>query len=275
MSLTEFINPTSFIGQALWTLLFLSLLTAPMGCFVVWRKLSYFGATLAHSALLGAILGLLTGIGVLFGVIGFTTLLAIILSFWLQHRLLSSDTILGFIAHLSLAISVIAVSVMDELRIDLVAYLFGDVLSISTGMFYATIVISLCGLLLIALNWRGFVNLAIQTDIARVEGYPTQGLELIFMLILSLTIALGMLSIGVLLIIAMLIIPAATARLFARSLIQMAWFTWGLTVIAIITGLALAYQMDFPAGPTVVVVAGTLFIIANGIQLMRSAIGVR
>ena len=275
MSLTEFINPTSFIGQALWTLLFLSLLTAPMGCFVVWRKLSYFGATLAHSALLGAILGLLTGVGILFGVIGFTALLAIILSFWLQHRLLSSDTILGFIAHLSLAISVIAVSVMDDLRIDLVAYLFGDVLSISTNMFYTTIAISLFSLLLIALNWRGLINLAVQTDIARIEGYPTQRLELMFMLILSMTIALGMLSIGVLLIIAMLIIPAATARLFSRSLIQMAWLTWGLTIISIVNGLALSYLLDFPAGPTVVVVAGMLFIIANGIQLIRSAMGMQ
>lgn len=273
MNLTEFINPTSFIGQALWTLLFLSLLTAPMGCFVVWRKLSYFGATLAHSALLGAILGLLTGIGILFGVIGFTALLAIGLSFWLNHRLLSSDTVLGFIAHLSLAIGVIVISVMDDLRIDLVAYLFGDVLSISSNMFYATIAISLFGLLVIALNWRGFVNLAVQADIARVEGYPTQLLELMFMLVLSMTIALGMLSIGVLLIIAMLIIPAATARLFAHSLKQMVWLTWVLTVIAIIIGMALAYLLDFPAGPTVVVVAGVLFIIANGIQFIRSRVG--
>jgi len=272
MLLTEFFNPTSLIGQGLWTLLFLSLLTAPMGCFVVWRKLSYFGATLAHSALLGAILGLLTGIGVLLGVIGFTALLAIILSFWLKHRLLSSDTILGFIAHLSLAISVIAVSVMDNLRIDLVAYLFGDVLSLSTSMFYATIAIALLGLLIIILNWRGFVNLAVQTDIANIEGYATKRLELMFMLILSMTIALGMLSIGVLLIIAMLIIPAATARLFARSLLQMAWLTWIITVIAIVLGMALAFLLDFPAGATVVVVAGFIFIVANGFRFIKSSL---
>lgn len=263
MTFLAFINPTDFVGQALWALLFLSLLTAPMGCFVVWRKMSYFGATLAHSALLGAILGLVTGVGVLTGVIGCTALLAIGLSFWLNHRLLSSDTILGFIAHLSLAIGVIAVSVMDDLRIDLQAYLFGDVLSISTSMFYATIAISIIGLVWVIACWRGFVNLAVQGDIARIEGYATKRLELMFMLVLSMTIALGMLSIGVLLIIAMLIIPAATARLFSRSLVQMVWLTWGLSVVSIVFGMAMAYWLDFPAGPTVVVVSGGLFVLAN------------
>ena len=269
MTISEFFNPTSFIGQALWALLFLSFLTAPMGCFVVWRKLSYFGATLAHSALLGAILGLLTGVGMLAGVIGFTSILAMGLSFWLNNRFLSSDTILGFIAHLSLAIGVILVSIMDGLRIDLMAYLFGNVLSISSPMFYATLGISMIGLLIICFYWRGFVNLATQRDIAHIEGFATKRLELMFLVVLSMTIALGMLSIGVLLIISMLIIPAATARVFSRSLIQMAVLTWFLSVISIISGMALSYSIDFPAGPTIVVCAGVLFILANAIGFAR------
>ncbi len=266
ITLTEFFNPTSFIGQSVWALLFLSLLTAPMGCFMVWRKLSFFGATLAHSALLGAILGLLLGIGVLTGVIGFTVVLAIGLSFWLNQRLLSADTILGLIAHLSLAISVIAVSVMDNLRIDLMAYLFGDVLSVSTQMFYVTIAISVIGVAIIVLAWRGFVNLSVQSDIAEVEGYSIISFELLFTLVLSLTIALGMLSIGVLLIIAMLIIPAATARLFSKSLTQMVLITWIVTVLSVLVGMLLALYFNFPAGATMVSVAGIGFIIANLLQ---------
>ncbi|PID65460.1 MAG: hypothetical protein CR975_06990 [Gammaproteobacteria bacterium] len=263
ITLAEFFHPGSFIGQSVWALLFLSLLTAPMGCFVVWRKLSFFGATLAHSALLGAILGLLTGIGVLAGVIGFTAILAVGLSFYLSQRLLSADTILGLIAHLSLAISVIMVSLMDDLRIDLMVYLFGDVLSISTTMFYVTMVTSVSGMICIILAWRGFVNLAVQSDIAKIEGYHIVRFELAFTLLLSLTIALGMLSIGILLIIAMLIIPAATARLFAGSLKQMVVMTWGITVLTIIIGMLSALHFNFPAGATVVSAAGLLFIISS------------
>lgn len=269
VSFSEFFNPSSFIGQPVWALLFLSLLTAPMGCFMVWRKLSFFGATLAHSALLGAILGLLLGIGVLTGVIGFTVLLAIGLTFWLNQRLLSADTILGLIAHLSLAIGVIAVSLMDNLRIELTVYLFGDVLSISTPIFYTTIVLSVLGALTITWGWRGFVNLAVQSDIAKTEGYSVLGLELMFTFVLSLTIALGMLSIGVLLIIAMLIIPAATARLYSRSLKHMVVLTWGISLIAIIIGMFFALYFNLPAGPAIVVVAGLVFILANLWQSIR------
>lgn len=262
-TLAEFFNPTDFIGQSVWTLLFLSLLTAPMGCFMVWRKMSFFAATLAHSALLGAVLGLLTGIGVLTGVIGLTVLLAIGLSVWLSQRSLSADTILGLIAHLSLAIGVIAVSLMDNLRIDLMVYLFGDVLSVSKEMFYVTMMVSVCGIVLIMWCWRGFINLVVQRDIAQVEGYPVQRFELMFTLVLSLTIALGMLSIGVLLIIAMLIIPAATARLFSNSLRQMAVITWFISLIAIILGMFSALYFNIPAGPAIVVVTGVFFIVAN------------
>lgn len=263
ITLVEFFDPTGFVGQSVWALLFLALLTAPMGCFMVWRKMAFFAATLAHSALLGAILGLLTGIGVMTGVIGFTLILAIALSFWLNQRLLSADTVLGLIAHLSLAMGVIAVSLLDDLRIDLMAYLFGDVLSISTDMFYVTIVTSFLGMAWIAWGWRGFVNLVVQSDIAQTEGYAVQRFELMFTLVMSLTIALGMLNIGVLLIVAMLIIPAATARLFSRSLKQMVGITWLLTVLAVITGMLSALYFNIPAGPAVVMMTGLFFVLAN------------
>lgn len=266
MTILDFFNPQDLIGQGVWALLSLSLLTAPMGCFVVWRKLSYFGATLSHSALLGAILGLVTGVGVLTGVVSFTVLLALGLSFWLRHRHLSGDTVLGIMAHLTLAIGVIAISVMDDLRMDLMAYLFGDVLSISQPLFVAMCLIAVVGLMIMVFFWRGFVNLAIQEDIAKVEGYQTRWLELSFILLLSLTISLGMLSIGVLLIVAMLIIPAATARLFSRSLIQMAIVAWLISVVCILLGMWAAYWFDFPAGPSVVVLTGIVFIVSNTIQ---------
>lgn len=269
MTVIEFFNPNSLMGQGLWALLSLSLLTAPMGCFVVWRKLSYFGATLAHSALLGAILGLITGVGVLTGVIGFTVILALGLSFWLNHRYLSSDTILGIIAHLTLSIGVICVSLMDWLRIDLKTYLFGDVLSISSDFFTLMVVLAAVGLAVIAYYWRGFLNLCIQSDIAKVEGYPTKKLELMFILVLSLTISLGMLSIGVLLIVALLIIPAATARCFSHSVMQMVVIAWLITVLCIIWGLAAAYWWDFPAGPTIVMIAGLLFGAAQLLTLKK------
>ncbi len=268
MQWLDFIHPNHFIGQAVWALLALSLLTAPMGCFVVWRKLSYFGATLAHSAILGAILGLLTGVGVLFGVIGFTAVLAVFLSLWLNNRHLSSDTLLGMIAHLTLAIGVIAISLMDNLRIDLNAYLFGDVLAISRPMFYAMLLLALLGAVVIAYYWRSFVNLSISPELAQVEGYAVKRIELVFTLVLSLTIALGMLSIGALLIVATLIIPAAGARIVSNHLKQMVGIAWLITAVSVVFGMLAAYYLNFPAGPTIVVLQGVLFGFCYAIQLL-------
>lgn len=271
MNIIDFVNPNTLLGQAVWSLTFLSLLTAPMGCFMVWRKLSYFGATLSHSALLGAVLGLLTGIGILTGVIGFTVILALGLNFWLRHRQLSGDTVLGMMAHITLALGVIVISVMDDLRMDLMVYLFGDVLSLSHQLFYLLCLMSLLGLGAISLFWKGFVNLAIQPDIAKVEGYPTASLELGFILLLSLTISLGILSIGVLLIVAMLIIPAASARLFSKSMVKMAVLAWFISVICIFLGMLVAYYFDYPAGPTVVVIAGVFFMLTHATQYVVKA----
>lgn len=261
MTFSELFDPSGLVGQAVYVLLSLSLLTAPMGCFMVWRRLSFFGNTLAHSALLGAILGLLSGLGVLFGVLSFTAILALLLSHLLSHRMLSSDTVLGMMAHLTLALGVVLVSMLGKLRMDLSAYMFGDVLAVSDALFSAMLLLSLLGFVLIVVFWRGFLNLTISPDIAQVEGYRTVWLDRLFILTLALTIALGMLSIGVLLIVALLIIPAAAARLLARSMLMMVFWAWVVTVLSILLGMSAAFYWDFPAGPTVVLTSGVIFLL--------------
>jgi len=272
MAISDFFNPNHLLGRAVWVLLTLSLLTAPMGCFMIWRRLSYFGATLAHSALLGAILGLLTGIGVLAGVLSFSVLIALGLSYWLSHRHLPMDTILGIIAHLTLAIGVIGISLMDNLRIDLMAYLLGDVLAVSSSMFYVMVGFTGLFLAVIAIYWKGFINLCVQPDIAEVEGYPVKRLELIFTITMALTISFGMISIGILLIIAMLIIPAASARFFSSSLKQMVFLAWLFAVLSILAGIALSYWLNLPAGATIVTIEGLLFFLSGfGAQLLSKS----
>lgn len=262
MQLIDFFNPTHFIGQGVIALLVLSFLTAPMGCFLIWRRMSFFGATLAHSALLGAVIGLLLGVGVFVGVMGFTALLACLLTWWLQNQRLANDTVLAMIAHLTLAIGVVAISLMDNLRIDLMAYLFGDVLSISRPVFYQIVAVCIVSAIALRVFWRGFVNLAVQPDIAQVEGYRTTVLSFCFVLFLSITISVGMVTVGALLIVSMLIIPAATARLIANQLKTMVFAAWIFTVISIISGMVAAYYVDLPAGPMVVIASGGLFVLA-------------
>ncbi len=262
MNITNFFNPDDILGRAVLSLLLLALLTAPMGCFIVWRKMSYFGATLSHSAILGAIIGIVSGIGVTTGVIGFTVILAIFLSLLLHQRQIAIDTVLGMMAHFTLAISVVLISIMDNLQIDLMSYLLGDILSISKSTLVWLTVLSIFGVFLIVVFYKGFLNITINKEIAQVEGYSIKKLEAVFMVSLALTISIGMLAIGILLIIAILIIPAATARLFAKSAISMIFVSFFVTVLSIFLGVYFAYLLNLPAGASIVCFSGFIFLVS-------------
>lgn len=260
MLIISFLQDEVFLRGFL-LLFILSFLTAPIGCFVVWRKMSYFGATLAHSTLLGAVAGLLLGIGMMVGVVGFTTLLAIILGLLIRERYLSTDALLGMMAHFMLAAGLIVVSIMDNLRIDLMAYLFGSVFAINQSIFYMMIGVTIIACIVIAIYWKPFLNLTVCQEVAEAEGIISTKTELVFAICLAATISLGMQAVGALLIIALLIIPAITARIFAKSMLSMVIYSWIFTLLSVVFGMILSLYLDLPAEASIVVFAGLQFFI--------------
>lgn len=263
MEFIDFFSPNTVLGRGMIALLLLSLLTAPIGCFIVWRRMSFFGATLAHSSLLGAILGIWLGLNVFNTLLAFTVVLALLLQMMLRQRILSADTLLGMMAHFTLALGFIFVSMTDDLRIDLTAYLFGDLLGVQPKMLPKLAILTAIALCLLSIFQRGFLNLCITPSIAQVEGYAVGRLELMFVLLLSITISIGLQAVGVLLILSLLIIPAATARLITHSVRAMVLFAWLITLFCAVIGIFLAYQLDLPAGAAVVCLTGIIFIITK------------
>jgi len=235
-------------------------ISGPLGCFVVWRRMAYFGDTLAHSALMGIALGLLLDINMNIAIATVCIFIALALVILLKQRQLASDTLLGILAHASLSIGLVVVSFIDDVRIDLTAYLFGDLLAI-TAVDLAWIyggAILVGGLL--AILWRPLLMMTIHEELAKVEGLPVERLRLILMLLFSIVIAVAMKIVGVLLITAMLIIPAATARRISNTPELMALNAGILGMLSVCLGLTLSYFTDTPAGPSVVVSAFALFI---------------
>ncbi|MBT5108882.1 MAG: iron chelate uptake ABC transporter family permease subunit [Rhodospirillaceae bacterium] len=235
----------------------------PLGCFVVWRRMAYFGDSLAHSALIGVALGLAlsidTTLGVLIGCVAF----AVIITLLQDQNRLATDTLLGILAHSSLALGLVAVSFQDNVRIDLMAYLFGDILAIDVtdlAWVYGGGTVALLGL---AYIWRPLLALSVHADIARAEGIPVRAVRLAFTLLLAIVIAIAMKIVGVLLIVSMLIIPAATARRFAKSPEQMAFLAATVGAVAVIIGLAASLQWNTPSGPSIVSAAFALFLLGN------------
>lgn len=248
-----------FITRALLGGIAVALVAGPLGSFVVWRRMAYFGDTLAHSALLGVALGFLMGISLNLTVIALCTGLAVLLVALQRQRRLATDTLLGILAHSTLSLGLVSVAFLEGVRIDLMGYLFGDILAVTQLDLYWIFGGGLLALILLIVLWRPLLAMTVHEDLARVEGVPVMWVSLGFMLLIALVIAVAMKVVGILLITSLMIIPAATARRLAATPEQMAVYAGLLGALAVVGGVMGSLQWDTPTGPSIVVAAATLF----------------
>ncbi len=258
-----------FLIHALLAGCAVSLVAGPLGCVILWRRMAYFGDTLSHGALMGVALGLLLGVDVTLGVIATGVSTGLVLFLLQRQERVGSDALLGILAHGSLAVGLIAISFLTGVRVDLMGYLFGDILAVSTTDLAWIAGGGVVILAALATIWRPLIALTVHEDTAVAEGVASSRTRFIFILLIALTIALAMKLIGVLLITALLIIPAATARNFARSPETMAVGAMLVGVAAVIAGLAASLRWDTPAGPSVVAAAVAFFVASLAAGALR------
>jgi len=249
----ELLLPGWFAG------ILLACAAGPLGSFVVWRRMSYFGDTLAHASLLGVAFGLLLDVNPFYAVIVVTLLLAGGLV-WLEKRPhLAVDTLLGIMAHSALSLGMVVVSLMSNIRVDLMAYLFGDLLAVTPQDLIAIALGVAVVIAILLWQWRNLLSMT--PELAFVDGVKIQRVKLLLMLVTALTIGVAMKFVGALIITSLLIIPAATARRFAKTPEQMAAVAVGIGMIAVTGGLTFSAFYDTPAGPSVVLCAALLFVL--------------
>jgi len=236
-----------------------SMVAGPLGCFLVWRRMSYFGATLSHTALLGVALGILCGFSPLIGVVLTCMVVSIALFSMERDARFASDTILGILAHGMLAIGLVLIAFIESFRIDIMSYLFGDILAVSEGDLISIYGGGFVCLAFLALIWRGLLSMSVDEELALVEGVPVNAIRLVFMLMIAFVIAVAMKIVGIMLIISMLIIPPATARRFSRTPEQMAVYAIFVGCLSVVGGLIASATIDTPAGPSIVVFSMILF----------------
>ncbi|AEG30967.1 metal ABC transporter permease [Thiomicrospira cyclica] len=258
-----------FIWLALLGGLLTAWIAAPLGLFVVWQRQAYFGETLAHSALLGVGIGLMLSINLSLAILMTSFLLVISLHFLRRHTQLANDTLLGILAHGSLASGLVLVALQAQVNIDIMSFLFGDILNLT--LYDLLLMLGIAGLvtLFLTTQWHKLINLTLNTDLAQVEGVAVSRLQLQMTLLLALVIAMSMKVVGILLITSLLILPAATARRWAHSPEQMLVFAVILASLAILLGLGLSWYIDVPTGPAIVVCALGLFLLTLLLQTIR------
>lgn len=235
---------------------------APLGCFIVWRRMAYFGDATAHAAVLGVALSLALSTPIFAGVLVVSLLMAMIVAL-LSDRGYAMDTLLGVMAHSALAFGLVAVSFLSGIRLDLMAYLFGDILSV--GKVDLAIIWGGAALVLalIAMRWSALLTATVNPDLAHASGISPRREQLVLTLSLAVVVAVAIKVVGVLLIASMLILPAATARPFSRTPEAMAVLAAVVGCIASYGGLRASYAMDSPTGPTIVCLAAILFGVAS------------
>lgn len=258
-----------FLIRAALAGLGVALAAAPLGCFVVWRRMAYFGEATAHAAILGVALALAFALPVLPAVLAAALAMAAAVSA-LTGRGYAMDTVLGVMAHTALAAGLVAVALLGDVRIDLMAFLFGDILAVGKSdlaMIWAGAALVLG---LTVWRWSALLTATLNPDLARASGIDPRREEIGLTLALAVVVAVAIKVVGVLLIAALLVIPAAAARPLARTPEAMAAGAAALGALSALGGLWVALLLDTPTGPSIVCVAAVLFGITTALAAIRA-----
>ena len=258
-----------FMVRALLAGVGTALACGALGCFVVWRRMAYFGDATAHAAILGVALALVFSVSIPLGVLVVAIAMALLVGS-LSGTSLTADSLLGVLSHGALALSLVAVSLMSAARVDLEAYLFGDILVVSR---FDLLVIWGGALVVCAVltwRWQALLSEILSGDLAYAAGLNPKRDRMLLTLLIAAVVAVSIKVVGALLITAMLIIPAAAARLIARGPEAMAAYATLIGVIAAIGGLYGARSFGTPAGPSIICAAAALFCVASVVGRLRA-----
>ena len=251
-----------FFIRALIAGLGVAIVTGPLGCFTIWRRLSFFGDTLAHSALLGVTLALSFEMNISFSVFLISAVVAIFLINLQRVTNLPGDALLGLLAHSTLALGLVAISFLSFIRFDIMGLLFGDILSVNN---LDILIIWLGGaIILITLKiiWKPLFASTVNYDLAQAEGMNPDRVNIIFTLLMAAIIAISIKMVGLLLITGMLIMPAAMARNLSDNPIMMVFIATIGGLLSVLLGLFASLEFNSPSGPSIIVAALTLFLLS-------------
>ncbi|MDC0231781.1 metal ABC transporter permease [Pelagibacteraceae bacterium] len=257
-----------FFIRALVAGLGVALVTGPLGCFIIWRRLSFFGDTLAHSALLGVTLAFSFDINIAFSVFIISSAIALILLKLQKTTNLPGDALLGLLAHSSLAVGLVVIGFLSFIRFDIMGLLFGDILAVTENDLIIIWVGGAIILFVLKLIWKPLFASTVNYELAEAEGMKPERVNAIFTILMAAIIAISIKMVGLLLITGMLIIPAAMARNISNNPKQMVLFSIIGGLLSVVMGLFGSLEINTPSGPSIIT-AGLILFILSLIKIKR------
>ncbi|MGV6812677.1 MAG: metal ABC transporter permease [Brevirhabdus sp.] len=254
-----------FLVRAVLAGLGVSLAAGPLGTFVVWRRMAYFSDATSHAAVLGVAIALASGLPVFVGAALVALAMALAVTA-LARAGESNDAALGVLSHSGLAIGLVAVTFIPGVRVDIEAFLFGDILTVPKGELALIWGAALSALGLLIWRWRALLTATVSEELAAASGIRPQREQLILSLALAILVAVSIKVVGALLIGALLIIPAAAARGPSRTPESMAFLATGIAALSVVGGLWASFTFDTPAGPSMVAAAAAVYVVLLGVR---------
>ena len=251
-----------FFIRALVAGLGVAIVTGPLGCFVIWRRLSYFGDTLAHSALLGVTLAYTMELNIAFSVFIISSLIALILIQLQERTNLPGDALLGLLAHSSLAVGLVVIGFLTFIRFDIMGLLFGDILAVTADDLLIIWIGGPLMLIVLKLIWKPLFASTVNYELADAEGLKPDRAKAIFTVLMAAIIAISIKMVGLLLITGMLIIPAAMARNISTSPQRMVIYSVLGGLSSVLLGLFTSLEFNTSSGPSIIAAALFLFILS-------------
>ena len=261
---------SAFVIRALLGIIFLTLLCGAMGIMVVNFRMAFFSDTISHSAFTGVALGLLLGINPWMTLAIFAVIVGLGIIRVKRHTELSTDTVTGVFFSTVIAIGIAIISLRKGLNRDLQSYLFGDILTINEMELTAMIALFILGIIFIWLTYNKLLLIGLHEDLAFSKGMNTPLYQYIFAGLLAVVVAFGIRAVGLLLVTALLILPAASARNMARSAGSLFWWSMILALVSGIAGLASSLLWDVATGASVILAASLFFLISSMVRVIRT-----
>lgn len=256
----------SFLGKALLAGIGIAIVAGPLGSIIVWRRMANFGDAMGHTTLLGVCIALLLHIHLYIGLFSICILTAASLASLSHQKQLANETLLSILAQTVLALGLILATFQENVRIDLLGYLYGDILAVDTNDLFWIFAVDILVLAVLFKIWRSVLSATIHEDLARVEGVPVTFVKWALMILMAAVFAIAMKLVGALLITALLIIPASSARQIAKTPESMVLYASIIGVIAVILGITISYYGDWPTGPAIVAASFVLFLFSFVLQ---------
>jgi zinc transport system permease protein len=251
-----------FFIRALIAGIGIALVAGPLGCFVIWRRLSFFGDTLSHSALLGVTLAFSFDMNIALSVFFVSSAVALVLLKLQKTTNLPGDALLGLLAHSSLAVGLVVISFLSFIRFDIMGLLFGDILAVAPNDIFIIWIGGVLILLVLKIIWKPLFASTVNYELAEAEGMNPARVNAIFTILMAAIIAISIKMVGLLLITGMLIIPAAMARNLSNNPVQMVVYSVIGGLLSVIVGLFASLELNSPSGPSIITAALVLFILS-------------